>query len=98
MPLINPFQILSQGLAEIDLGNSLIKEAVNQLKHDLPNIRTFVSLSPVPGFCKWLDHKLMETSESSVISWIMGKSLEDTGFPLGEFVRANKQKANVIGW
>jgi hypothetical protein len=20
------------------------------------------------------------------------------GFPLGEFVRANKQKANVIGW
>ena len=22
----------------------------------------------------------------------------NTGFPLGEFVRANKQKANVIGW
>ena len=20
------------------------------------------------------------------------------GFPLGEFIRANKQKANVIGW
>jgi malonyl-CoA decarboxylase len=63
-------------LAEIDLGNSLIKEAVNQLKHDLPNIQTFVSLSPVPGFYKWLDYKLMENSESSVIARIMGKSVE----------------------
>lgn len=61
------------GLAEIDLGNSLIREAVNQLKHDLPNIQTFVTLSPVPGFCKWLEYKLMETSESSVIARIMGK-------------------------
>ncbi len=24
--------------------------------------------------------------------------LNKAGFPLGEFVRANKQKANVIGW
>ncbi len=24
--------------------------------------------------------------------------LPKAGFPLGEFVRANKQKANVIGW
>mgnify|MGYP002803376491 FL=1 len=61
-----------KGLAEIDLGNSLIKQAVKQLKHDLPNIQTFVSLSPVPGFYKWLDCKLMETSESSVIDRIMG--------------------------
>ncbi len=27
-----------------------------------------------------------------------GNSAYKAGFPLGEFVRANKQKANVIGW
>ena len=26
------------------------------------------------------------------------KKKSKAGFPLGEFVRANKQKANVIGW
>jgi malonyl-CoA decarboxylase len=61
-------------LAEIDLGNSLIKQAVKQLKYDLPNIETFVSLSPIPGFYKWLDNKLIETSESSLVDRIMGKS------------------------
>ena len=25
-------------------------------------------------------------------------SVPKAGFPLGEFVRANKQKGNVIGW
>ena len=65
--------MFSLGLAEIDLGNSLIQEAVNQLKHDLPNIQTFVTLSPIPGFYKWLDYKLTETSESALIHRIMGK-------------------------
>ena len=46
---------------------------MNQLKYDLPNIQTFVTLSPIPGFYKWLEKKLMETSESSVIARIMGK-------------------------
>lgn len=60
-----------KGLAEIDLGNFIIKEAVNQLKHDFPNIQHFVTLSPIPGFRKWLDYKLMESSESAVIHNIM---------------------------
>ncbi|XP_028411972.1 malonyl-CoA decarboxylase, mitochondrial-like isoform X2 [Dendronephthya gigantea] len=69
-----------KGLAEIDLGHSLIMEAVNQLKYELPNIKTFVSLSPIPGFYKWLDQKLLETSESSVIAGIMNhKSISSEG-------------------
>ena len=46
---------------------------MNQLKHELPNIQNFVTLSPIPGFRKWLDFKLVESSESAIIHNIMGK-------------------------
>jgi malonyl-CoA decarboxylase len=42
------------GLRGIPLGNFLIKQVVEELKRELPNLRTFVTLSPVPGFMNWL--------------------------------------------
>lgn len=42
------------GLAQISFGNFLIKKAAMLLRKELPNLKTFVTLSPVPGFCKWL--------------------------------------------
>lgn len=42
------------GLRGIPLGNFLIKQVVEELKRELPNLRTFVTLSPVPGFMDWL--------------------------------------------
>ena len=52
------------GLAGISFGNSLIKTVVQHLLRDLPQIKTFVTLSPVPGFVKWL-HKTNQFDESS---------------------------------
>lgn len=43
-----------RGLAGVSFGNFLIKQVVGELKAELPNIRTFVTLSPVPGFAGWL--------------------------------------------
>lgn len=43
-----------RGLAGVSFGNFLIKHVVEELKAELPNIRTFVTLSPVPGFAAWL--------------------------------------------
>ncbi|ACE99121.1 Malonyl-CoA decarboxylase [Rhodopseudomonas palustris TIE-1] len=43
-----------QGLAGISFGNFLIKQVVEEIKRELPNVQTFVTLSPVPGFAKWL--------------------------------------------
>jgi malonyl-CoA decarboxylase len=43
-----------RGLAGVSFGNFLIKQVVGELKAELPNIRTFVTLSPVPGFAAWL--------------------------------------------
>ncbi|KAI9256028.1 malonyl-CoA decarboxylase-domain-containing protein [Helicostylum pulchrum] len=43
-----------QGLGGINLGNYLIKQVVNDLKNHYPQLETFATLSPLPGFRKWL--------------------------------------------
>jgi malonyl-CoA decarboxylase len=42
------------GLKGIPFGNHLIKRVVGLLKDELPHLKTFATLSPVPGFAKWL--------------------------------------------
>lgn len=44
-----------QGLAGISFGNFLIKRVVGQLREEFENLRTFSTLSPIPGFRRWLD-------------------------------------------
>jgi len=41
------------GLAGISFGNSLIKQVVRDLSHALPHLRSFVTLSPIPGLMRW---------------------------------------------
>ncbi|MEE3624555.1 malonyl-CoA decarboxylase [Nitrospirillum sp. BR 11752] len=43
-----------EGLRGVSFGNFLIKQVVEDLRAELPNLRTFVTLSPVPAFAKWL--------------------------------------------
>ncbi|OSQ37973.1 malonyl-CoA decarboxylase [Thalassospira mesophila] len=42
------------GLAGISFGDFLIKRVVAELQRDLPNLRQFATLSPMPGFRRWL--------------------------------------------
>jgi malonyl-CoA decarboxylase len=42
------------GLRGVSMGNFLIKRVAEQLKRELPQIKTFCTLSPVPGFMAWL--------------------------------------------
>ena len=42
------------GLRGIAFGDLLIKQVVEQLNQELPHIKTFATLSPVPGFGRWL--------------------------------------------
>ena len=44
-----------KGLARVSFGNFLIKQVVEELKRELPRLQTFVTLSPVPGFARWVD-------------------------------------------
>jgi malonyl-CoA decarboxylase len=43
-----------RGLAGVSFGHFLIKQVVEDLKREMPALKNFVTLSPVPGFAAWL--------------------------------------------
>jgi malonyl-CoA decarboxylase len=43
-----------RGLRGVSLGNFLIKQVAEHLQRELPRLRTFCTLSPLPGFAAWL--------------------------------------------
>ena len=49
-----------RGLDGISFGSFLIKRVVDQLSHEFPHIKTFATLSPIPGFVSWLKNALGE--------------------------------------
>ena len=57
------------GLAGIELGNFIIKRVITQLQTDLefPSLNTFVTLSPVPGYRKWLNAHLQQSTTSMLV-------------------------------
>jgi malonyl-CoA decarboxylase len=46
------------GLRGVSFGNFLIKQVVEELKAELPRLTRFSTLSPVPGFRRWLEKRL----------------------------------------
>jgi len=53
-----------KGLAGISFGNFLIKRVVSVLTDEMKHIKTFATLSPVPGFRAWLDPLLAKGDET----------------------------------
>jgi malonyl-CoA decarboxylase len=47
-----------EGLRGISFGNFLIKQVVEELKSELRSLKRFATLSPVPGFARWLSKNL----------------------------------------
>jgi malonyl-CoA decarboxylase len=43
-----------EGLRGISFGNLLIKQVAQELGREFPRIRTFATLSPIPGFRRWV--------------------------------------------
>ena len=44
-----------EGLRGISFGNLLIKQVAEDLKGEFPHLKQFATLSPIPGFRRWLD-------------------------------------------
>jgi malonyl-CoA decarboxylase len=55
-----------EGLRGISFGNFLIKQVVEELKAELPQLTRFATLSPVPGFRRWLDRQLASPPEGGL--------------------------------
>ena len=55
-----------RGLAGIAFGDFLIKRVVDDLRAELPNLKTFATLSPIPGFSRWLEHNPDEAVETAL--------------------------------
>jgi len=52
------------GLAGISFGNSLIKQVAADLALELPGLKTFVTLSPIPGLTRWLESEGLRSDPS----------------------------------
>jgi malonyl-CoA decarboxylase len=53
------------GLRGVSFGNFLIKQVVEELKAELPQLTRFSTLSPVPGFGRWLEKRLAGDDEEA---------------------------------
>uniref|UniRef100_A0A2K6TJT7 Malonyl-CoA decarboxylase n=1 Tax=Saimiri boliviensis boliviensis TaxID=39432 RepID=A0A2K6TJT7_SAIBB len=82
--------LTQQGLQGVELGTFLIKRVVKELQREFPHLEVFSSLSPIPGFTKWLlgllssqtkEHgrnELFTDLECKEISEIIGGPINET--------------------
>ena len=68
------------GLRGISFGNFLIKRVVDDLSRDLPNLKQFSTLSPIPGFRGWLDEAVTAGTPDLVES----KARDELSHALGQ--------------
>jgi malonyl-CoA decarboxylase len=54
------------GLAGISFGDFLIKRVVGALSAELPNLKTFATLSPIPAFITWANRSPDEAAETTL--------------------------------
>ncbi|HQZ01731.1 MAG TPA: malonyl-CoA decarboxylase [Thauera sp.] len=51
------------GLRGVSFGNFLLKRVVDDLKRDFPRLKTFATLSPVPGLARWAQRNPHELAD-----------------------------------
>ena len=52
-----------EGLKGISFGSFLLKQVIEDLVREMPSLKSFVTLSPVPSFARWLDRIVADDSE-----------------------------------
>uniref|UniRef100_H3AWN8 Malonyl-CoA decarboxylase, mitochondrial n=2 Tax=Latimeria chalumnae TaxID=7897 RepID=H3AWN8_LATCH len=81
-----------KGLQGVELGNYLIKRVVKELQGEYPHMKKFSSLSPIPGFTKWLlgiiSFKIKETGGNGIFTESESKEISEiTGGPALETLK-----------
>jgi malonyl-CoA decarboxylase len=67
-----------EGLRGVSFGDSLIKRVVDTLKAEFPKLKTFATLSPIPGFRSWLSK-----NAEGLIARMDAKGREELGRAVG---------------
>lgn len=67
------------GLRGISFGNFLIKRVVDDLSRELPHLKQFSTLSPIPGFRKWLEETVAQGAPDMVTAEAREKLREALG-------------------
>jgi malonyl-CoA decarboxylase len=62
-----------EGLKGVSFGNFLIKQVVDDLGRELPRLRTFATLSPIPGFCQWLGQNGCDRNRSRQMDALLAR-------------------------
>jgi len=64
-----------EGLSRVTLGHFLIKRVIYEIQEELPNIKNFGTLSPIPGFVDWFNYL-----DENKIKTILGDAYNDVSF------------------
>ncbi|ELW62949.1 Malonyl-CoA decarboxylase, mitochondrial [Tupaia chinensis] len=85
--------LTQQGLQGVELGTFLIKRVVKELQREFPHLGAFSSLSPIPGFTKWLlgllNSQAKERGRSELFTDSECKEISEvTGGPVNETLKA----------
>ncbi|KAM4614095.1 malonyl-CoA decarboxylase, mitochondrial [Discoglossus pictus] len=77
--------LTQQGLQGVELGTYLIKRVVKELQIEFSQIQEFSSLSPIPGFTKWLMGALgSQTKESGKAELFLDSECKELADIIGE--------------
>ena len=93
------------GLRGISFGNFLIKQVAADLKAELPNLKVFATLSPIPGLRAWVtrvmkgvepDREVLEGLAAWYLTreWDGGQALD----PVARFHLGNGARLDRINW
>ena len=83
-----------KGLAGISFGNFLIKRVVKTLQQEFPQLTQFATLSPIPGFCRWLE-SIEPAQESSLLDeGVVSRSPEHLQKMAAHYLSKEKQSRN----
>ena len=84
------------GLQGIELGTQLIKHAVIRLQAEFPNMTTFSTLSPIPGFRSWLlmelaraETQLLTENEISLLQSFLNSNADSAVSQFGAWIKDN---------
>lgn len=77
-----------QGLRGVSFGNVLIKQVVEDLGKEFPRVRTFATLSPIPGFRAWLAERAT-TAPSSISRGLAALVAKGDGVTIADIAAAS---------